>query len=99
MFRLAVLCAADWITPAFRASLPAEFVRARLRGTGAAAQAALDTHTLNALVTFFPAHALKSFFSTIPSKKPSSHRQLALRRVKHREGRGVAAQAAAAESF
>jgi len=46
MFRLTVLCAADWITPALRASLPAEFGRARQRGTGAAARAALlGTHT------------------------------------------------------
>jgi len=72
MFRLTVLCAADWITPALRASLPAEFGRARQRGTGAAARAALlgthtHTHTLTALVTFFSSHPLDCFSSTIPS--------------------------------
>lgn len=98
MFRLTVLCAADWITPAFRASLPAEFGRGRRRGTGAAARAALDTHTLTALVTFFSAHPLECFSSTIPSKTLLL-KQLALRSVKRREGRGVAAGAAAAASF
>ncbi|KAL1275975.1 hypothetical protein QQF64_035598 [Cirrhinus molitorella] len=89
MFRLTVLCAADWITPAFRASLLAEFGRARRRGTGAAARAALDTHTLTALVTFFSAHPLECFSSTIPSKNLSSQTTSAPeRQAPGRERRG-----------